>query len=101
VAASFATAFSKLNVTSLSTPITSNDLVSDSSKTSFKIEELGFFDPELPIEYGLEDVIRTDKNMIYRSVHLFVQRVTDMTNIKNDKIVSYNLSLYLREVTLK
>ena len=72
VTANFATIFSKLNVTSPSIPIINNGLVSDPSKTSFKAEELGFFDPKLPIEYGLGDVMRTGKNTIYRSVHLFV-----------------------------
>ena len=99
--ANFATAFSKLNVTPPSTPTTNNDSISDPSKTSFKTEELGFFDPELPIEYGSGNVIKTSKDTIYRSVHLFVQQITDMTNIKDDKIVSYNLSLYLRGAVLE
>ncbi len=72
VAANFATIFSKLNVTSPSIPIINNGLVFDPSKTSFKAEELGFFDPELPIKYGSGDVMRINKNTIYRSVHLFI-----------------------------
>ncbi len=101
VAASFATTFSKLNVTPPSTPTTSNGSASDPSKTSFKTEELGFFDLELPIEYDSKDVIRTGKNTIYGNVHLFVQRITDIANIKNDKIVNHNLPLYLRETVLE
>ncbi len=99
--ANFATIFSKFNVISPSTPIISNGLVSDPLKTSFKAEELGFFDLELPIEYGLENVVRIDKNMIYRSVHLFVQRITDIASIKGDKIVNYNLPFYLRGAVLE
>ena len=72
VTANFATAFSKLNVTPPSTPTISNGSASDPSRTSFKAEELDFFDPELPIEYGSRDVVRIDKNTIYRSVYLFV-----------------------------
>ena len=72
VAVNFATAFSKLNVIPLFISTTSNGSVSDPLKTSFKAEELGFFDPEFPIEYGLEDVVRTDKNTIYRNIYLFV-----------------------------
>ena len=68
VAASFATAFSKLNLT----PPSTFTISVDPSRTSFKTEELGFFDLEFPIEYGLGDVIRTSKNTIYRSVYLFV-----------------------------
>ena len=93
----FTTIFSKLNLTPPSTFIISVD----SSRTFFKTEELGFFDSKFPIEYDLEDVVRIDKNTIYRSVHLFVQRITDMANIKGDKVISYNLSLCLRETALK
>ena len=101
VAANFATAFFKFNVTPPSTPTTNNGSASDPSRTSFKAEELGFFDPELPIEYGSGDVVRTGKDTIYRSVHLFVQRITDMASIKGDKIVNYNLPLYLRGAALE
>ncbi len=68
VVASFATVFSKLNLIPPSIFITSVD----PSRTFFKTEKLGFFDPEFPIEYGPEDVIKINKNTIYRSVHLFV-----------------------------
>jgi len=97
VVINFTTIFSKLNLTPPSTFIISVD----SSRTFFKTEELGFFDSKFPIEYDLEDVVRIDKNTIYRSVHLFVQRITDMANIKGDKVISYNLSLCLRETALK
>ena|SRR6266511_4258230 len=101
VAASFVTVFSKFNVTPSSTSIISDGSTSDFSKTSFKTEKLNFFDLEFPIEYGSKDVVRISKNIIYRSVYLFVQRITDITNIKDDKIVSYNLPLYLRKATLE
>jgi len=101
VADSFATAFSKLNLTPPSTPTSDSSTSIDPSRTSFKAEELGFFDLELPIEYGLGDVVKTGKNTIYRSVHLFVQWITDMANIKGDKIVSHNLPLYFRGAALE
>ncbi len=101
VAASFATVFSKLNVIPPSIFITSNGSVSDPLRIFFKVEELGFFDPELPIEYGLGNVIRTDKDTIYRSVYLFIQWITDMVNIKGDKIVNYNLLFCFRGAVLK
>ncbi len=101
VIANFATVFSKLNVTPSSTFIISDGLVSDPLKIFFKAEELGFFDPELSIEYSSGDVVRTGKNTIYRSVYLFVQRITDIASIKGDKIVSYNLPFYLRRVALE
>ncbi len=72
VTASFATVFSKLNVISPSIPTINNGSASDPSRTSFKAEELGFFDLEFLIEYGSEDVVRIGKDTIYRSVYLFV-----------------------------
>ncbi len=93
---SFITVFFKFNLISPSILIISDGLTSvDPSRTSFKVEKLDFFDPELPIEYGLKNVIKINKNTIYRNVHLFVQRITDIANIKDDKIVNYNLLLYL------
>jgi len=101
VAANFATVFSKFNVILSSISTTNNGLVSDLLRIFFKVEESGFFDPKLPIEYGSEDVMRIDKNTIYRSVYLFVQRITDIVSIKDDKIVSYNFSLYFRGAVLE
>ncbi len=98
VAASFATVFSKFNLTLSSTPTSDNLTSIDPSRIFFKIEELGFFDPELPIEYGLGDVVKIGKNTIYHSVHLFVQRITDMANIKGDKVVSHNLPFIFEEL---
>ncbi len=101
MAASFATVFFKLNLTPSSNFISDNLISIDSSRTSFKAEELNFFDPELPIEYGSKNLMRTDKNTIYRNIYLFIQRIADMANIKDDKIISYNLSLYLRGAVLE
>jgi len=101
VAANFATAFFKLNLTSSSISTSDSSTFIDPSRTSFKAEELGFFDSEFPIEYGSGDVIKTSKNTIYRNFHLFVQRITDITNIKGDKIVNYNLPLCLRGAALE
>ena len=98
---SFATVFSKFNVISPSISTISNGSVSDLLRIFFKAEELGFFDLELPIEYGSGDVIKTNKDTIYRSVYLFVQRITDMVSIKGDKIVNYNLFLCFRGVVLE
>ncbi len=102
VTASFAAVFFKVNLILPMTPIISNGLIFiDPLRTSFKTEELGFFDPKLPIKYGLGDVVRIGKNTIYRSVYLFVQRIIDIVSIKGDKIVSYNLSLYFRGAALE
>jgi hypothetical protein len=57
------------------------------SKIAFKFEELGFIDPELFEEYSTDDLIHSDKNIIYRSVHLFIERIRDIVKIKISTIV--------------
>ncbi len=70
---SFVTVFSKFNLTPPSIFIINNGLIFiDSSKPSFKVEELDFFDLEFPIEYGPGNVVKISKNTIYCSVYLFV-----------------------------
>ncbi len=76
---------------------TSNDLL----KIFFKIEELGFFDPKLPIKYGFGNIMKFGKDTIYRNVHLFIQRINNITSFKGDKTVNHNLSLYLRKAALE
>jgi hypothetical protein len=62
-------------------------LYQDNFKIAFKFEELGFFDPELSEEYNTDDLIYLNKNTIYRSVHLFIERIRDVVRIKISIIV--------------
>jgi hypothetical protein len=50
-------------------------LYQDNFKIAFKPEELDFFDPELSEKYDTGDLIYSDKNTIYRNVHLFIERI--------------------------
>src|SRR6266536_6069187 len=62
VAVSFVTVFFKFNFILPSIFIISDGLASaDPSRIFFQAEELGFFDPEFPIEYGLRDMVRISK----------------------------------------
>jgi hypothetical protein len=57
-------------------------LYQDNSKIAFKFEELKFFDPELSEKYSTGDLIYSDKNTIYRNVHLFIERIRNIIKIK-------------------
>jgi hypothetical protein len=59
----------------------------NNSKIAFKSEKLRFFDPELSEEYGTGNLIYSDKNTIYKNVHLFIERIRDVAKIKISTIV--------------
>jgi hypothetical protein len=58
----------------LSSPSKSNSFShQDNSKIASK--ELKIFDPELSEKYNINNLIYSNKNTIYRSVHLFIERI--------------------------
>jgi hypothetical protein len=62
-------------------------LYQDNFKIAFKSEELEFFDLELFEEYSTGDLIYLDKDTIYKSVHLFIERIRDVVRIKTSIII--------------
>ena len=73
----------------------------DDDETSFwKLEELKFFDSHFSNSYDLESMIRDDKNVYYRNVHLFVERVKNLIVIKNVIMIKQNLNICLRNYAL-
>jgi hypothetical protein len=64
--------FSKLN----------SFLYQNNFKIAFKSKKLEFFDLELSEEYGTGDLIYSDKDTIYKSVHLFIERIRNVVKIK-------------------
>jgi hypothetical protein len=75
-------------------------LYQDNSKIAFKSEKLKFFDPELSEEYSTGNLIYLSKNIIYRSVHLFIERIRNIAKIKISTIVQIHLSICLRKTAL-
>ena len=45
-------------------------------------------------------MIRDDKNIYYRNVHIFIERVLDLITIKNQKFVKINLNICLKKNAL-
>jgi hypothetical protein len=62
-------------------------LYQNNSKIAFKSKELEFFDPELFEKYSTGDLVYSDKNIIYKSVYLFIERIRDIARIKTSTIV--------------
>jgi hypothetical protein len=48
----------------------------------------------------MSDLIYLNKNTIYKSVHLFIERIQDVVRIKISTIVQIHLSIYLRGAVL-
>ena len=70
------------------------------SDNKWKAEELGFFDPYLTSSLGLEDVMTMNKELYYRSIILFIDRIADLVTIKLAVLVKANINIYLRGIVL-
>ena len=63
--------------------------------------DLGYFDPHLDKSYGEGEIVTVGKDIYYRSVILFIERVRDLATIKTDTLVRTNLNTSLRGAALK
>ena len=78
-------------------PASLNNVVSDNK---WKAEELGFFDPYLTSSLGLGDVVTVGKELYYRSVILFIDRIADLVTVKPAALVRANINICLRKAAL-
>jgi hypothetical protein len=86
------TVFNQLDIgraieTSLSLSKSISFLYQNNSKIAFKSEELKFFDPELFEKYDTGNLIHSDKDTIYKNMHLFIERIGDIARIKTPIII--------------
>ena len=51
------------------------------------MEDIGFFDPNLPISYGEGEVVSIGKKLYYRNIILFTKRIKDLATTKGYKLV--------------
>ena len=63
--------------------------------------DLGFFDPHLDKSYGGGDIVTVGKDLYYRSVILFVERIKDIVSTKGAALVRSNLNTTLRGAALR
>ena len=66
------------------------------SKGYFKATDVGFFDPKLEDSYGAGDVVQVGRDVYYRDVFLFVERIKDAVTTYGAETVRANLSTCLR-----
>ena len=70
------------------------------SDNKWKAEKLGFFDLYLTSSLGLEDIIIISKELYYRLVILFIDRIADLVTIKLVVLVRVNINICLRGIVL-
>ena len=63
--------------------------------THWKADEIGLFDPHLHKSHGDGEIITVGKDVYYRSVMLFIERIWDMATIKGAQLVRINLNTCL------
>jgi len=68
---------------------------------AFKIEEIGYFHPDLDKSYGEGDVVFSGKDTLIRDVHLFCDRIRDVAELRGDSLVKINLPSCLRGIALQ
>ena len=64
------------------------------------MEDIGFFNPNLPISYSESEVVLIGKKLYYRSIILFIKRIKDLVIIKRYELIRANLKTCLRRIAL-
>jgi hypothetical protein len=78
------------------TEATNDAVVTMTKKSSFRASDVGFFDPQLNPFYDSDDVIQMRRDLYYRDVYLFVERVKNAVIMSGAEAVRTNLSACLR-----
>ena len=74
----------------------SNSFDENNDENSFwRLENLDFLDIKLSTFFEFDSIIRNDKNVYYRNVHLFCERIRDLIAIKSEKLIRINLNICL------
>ena len=64
------------------------------------MEDIGFFDLNLPTSYGEGKVVLIEKKLYYRNIILFTKRIKDLAIIKRYELIRANFNTYLRKIIL-
>ena len=83
-------------------PSENSDAENDTTASRWNVSEIEFFDLNYDDKFfSTESVIEHfDKNIYYRDVHVFIERIRQMTIILSLELVRRNLSFCLRDIVL-
>ena len=59
----------------------------------WRFEDLNFFDIKLSTFFEFDSMIKNDKNVYYRNVYLFCERIRNLIVIKSEKLIRINLNI--------
>ena len=71
-----------------------------SGSLSWQLADLGYFNPMLDKSYGEGEVVTVGKDVYYRSVILFIERIKDLASVKGATLVRSNVNTCLRGTAL-
>lgn len=74
---------------------------SSNDPNKWNASEIGFFDPHLDKSYGEGEVVTVGRDLYYRSVILFIERIKDLAQIKDVSMIRTNLNTCLRGFALE
>ena len=76
--------------------------VNGSSGPRWNAGDIGFFDPNYEGKSAAtsEPIVHTGKDIIFRDVHVFIDRIKDLSLIKGPELIRTNLSTCLRGTAL-
>jgi hypothetical protein len=85
------------NQSQLRTKTAHETVITTRKKSSFRVSDVEFFDSQLNLFYDSEDVVQVRRDLYYRDVYLFVERIKNAVIMFEAKIVRTNLFACLRE----
>lgn len=65
-------------------------------RRGFRIQEIGFFQPNLPASFGKGDVVYSGSDTFIRDVFVFIDRIRDAIASRSEEIVKPNIPACLR-----
>ena len=71
------------------------------SSNRWNVIDLDYFNSHLDKSYDKGEIVIVDKDLYFRSVILFIERIKDIVVIKSNALIRINLNISLRGIALK
>ena len=81
--------------------IESANAIEETTNSFWRSKDFEYFDFKLSSFYDKSSIIRDDKDVYYRNVHLFVERILNFVVTKNDDLIRTNFNFNLRSYALE
>ena len=83
-----------------SNSIDENNDENNDENSFWRFENLNFLDFKLSTFFELDLMIKNDKNVYYRNVHLFCEKIRNLVATKNEKLIRINFNICLFDYAL-